>query len=144
MAKSKIKFEWTEDIHRRRALKVERKRGKLTWSEVLETLYDSGLYEGFRFVLEVHVTDTLPYDLYDEGDVWLLYQPDDYLGKKCTERLRPMKPVMVAETKEGKRMGTCPTCSGDVKRTGINDQFCTCCGQKLDWRTDRRLSEECD
>lgn len=56
-------FEWEEDYCGRRVLVVRRKKGKLTWSEVLEALTDSGEYYERKFLLELNVTGELPLDL---------------------------------------------------------------------------------
>lgn len=85
-------------------LVVRRKRGKLILSEVLEELTDSGKYTGSRFVLELDISGYLPFDLYDEGDIWMLYRPDNYLGKEGSERLRPKKPLSISEERTTKKV----------------------------------------
>lgn len=123
MAKSKIEWKWDTDYLDRSVLVVAKKRGKLAWAEVLEALYDSGKFNGRVFLLDIPVNSELPMDLYDEGDVWLLYQPDDYLGKDSAERLRPKKP---ADDK-------CPNCGADIKKGNRDYIFCPDCGQEIYW-----------
>lgn len=130
MAKSKITYEWEEDYRGRSVLVVRRKKGKLTWSEVLEELTDSGEYYGRRLLLELNVTGELPMDLYDEGDVWMLYQPDDYLGKEGAERLRPKKAI--EHYKEPDKF-MCPTCSAEVEYEDKKYTYCRECGQEVYW-----------
>lgn len=132
MAKSKITYEWSDDGTGRTCLKVRRKTGKLTWSEVMEVLHDDYRFEGRYFLLELHSTGYLPEDLYDEGDIWVLYEPEDYFKKDWPQRLRPLKPNMQSIA-NGHRIATCPTCCADVKKTGVNDGYCSACGQELDW-----------
>lgn len=133
MAKSKIEYEWIQDCYGRYCLKVTRKKGKLSWSEVVEKLHDSGDFAGRHFVLEVHISEELPMDLYDEGDIWLLYEIDDYLGKDWVTRLTPQKLNMVSKSSRGKMSGMCPICYKEISMTTEKINFCSSCGQEIDW-----------
>ena len=128
--KSKIKYQWDTDYLGRSILRVTRKTGKLTWSEVMEELYDSGKFNGYVFLLPLHIMDELPLDLYDEGDIWNLYQSDDILGKDSTERLIPKKLLPVY--RDDKR-GECPTCHAQMEKDDRGYAFCRDCGQEIYW-----------
>ena len=130
--KSKIEFGWDTDYQDRSFLRVTRKTGKLTWSEVLEMLTDSRDFNGQTFVLELPVTGELPFDLYDEGDVWFLYQTDEYFGKEGSGRLRPRKVVDISGS-GAYRHGRCSTCNSEVKTDGREFLYCHDCGQELYW-----------
>lgn len=128
--KSKIQVEWGTDCFGRSILKVSRKTGKLSWSEVIEELHDSGKFEGVVFLLDLHITGELPVDLYDEGDIWLLYQPDDYLGKDSCERLIPKKLLPVDSNDKS---GECPACHARLEKDEKGYAFCRDCGQEIYW-----------
>lgn len=134
MAKSKITYEWSDDGTGRSCLLLTRKTGKITWSEALELLHEDYQLEGRYFILELHLTGYLPEDLYDEGDIWVLYEPDDYFKRDYTQRLRPLKPKDY-EMKFGDKCLGCPTCENPhlTYLNGTKMNYCPQCGQELDW-----------
>ena len=77
MAKGKIKVEFGYDIYDIPCLIVSCKRGKLNDREVYEALEKD--YYGQIFVHIVPVPEDVPTDLYEDGDVWLLYEPYDII-----------------------------------------------------------------
>lgn len=86
MAKSKITATYEEDIHGKTVLRLRRKRGKISVSEIEEFLmYESKLYGFYAIVLrctESYVGASGWFDeLDDPGDVVDLYPIED--GDNC-------------------------------------------------------------
>ncbi len=133
MAKSKIEYEWIEDFKERMCLKVSRKKGKLSWDEVMEVLHDSGKFEGRYFIQEFHIMSELPTDMFEDGDVWYLYELDDYLGKNWIDRLLPQKLLFTSKTEFGKITGICPTCGKEIVQKTEKINYCASCGQEIVW-----------
>lgn len=78
MAKGKIFREYTKDVFGIDCMKVWREKGRLTYDEVFEYLYDNG-FQMQNFVLLMSIRDSLPEQIYDEDhrDEYLLYEPYD-------------------------------------------------------------------
>lgn len=133
MAKSKIEYEFVHDCFNRPCLKVQKKRGKLSYDEVFEALFDSRIFEGRNFIQEFHIGEELPDDLYDTGDVWYLYEIDDYFKKNWADRLIPKKLDVVSNIK-GKMSGICPNCCHEIIKTTQEIHFCEACGQEITWK----------
>lgn len=75
MAKAKLEIYWDEDVDGVSCLVVQKKRGKLNEREVYEALEHK--YPGQKFMHLVEIMEEPPMDLYEEGDIWLLYEPEE-------------------------------------------------------------------
>jgi len=81
---AKIKIEHTLDGMGTSCIRLTKSRGKITLQEAWETLTKEGCY-GPK-LMTLRISDELPMDLYDEGDEWTVYDPDDIYPKLAEEK----------------------------------------------------------
>ena len=74
---AKINVEYTEDFRGISCIKVSKKKGKLNYREVYELLEKK--WPGCLFVQTIHILDSPPEDIYEEGDTWILYEVYDII-----------------------------------------------------------------
>ena len=77
MARSKVRVEWAEDYYGISCLKVFCKSGKLNDRDVYEALEHD--YPGCLYIKLVPLPEDVPTELYDDGDMWILYEPYDII-----------------------------------------------------------------
>lgn len=73
---AKIEVKHTLDYMGTSCVKLRKNRGQITLREAWETLTREEIY-GPRLIL-MNISEELPADLYEEGDEWTLYTPDDF------------------------------------------------------------------
>lgn len=111
----------TKDFIGNHVYVVKSTSAKLNRQNVLEAL------EKYRLAPQilVHVIqqfDEMPMELYDKGDVWELYDP---------EELYPNATDALAQTPAEIVNGKCPVCGESVK---YEYRYCPACGQRLQSR----------
>lgn len=93
--------------------------GKITRQKAYEALQDYGYAPSILLLPFVNVSDNLPDDLYDKGDVWCLYDIDDITRQSGTSVLVPIR----------REHDLCPICGEKVKPEW---NFCPSCGQAFE------------
>ncbi len=75
---AKIEGFLSNDNTGRNCLVLKKKKGHINQREAYEWL-EAHNRRGCSFVHMVDCPEEVPTDLYDEGDTWILYEPDDVL-----------------------------------------------------------------
>ena len=81
MAKVTITEEF--DSRDRKYYKLEKKKGTISRREAYEAMEAAGYFG--RFLIDLPVPEDVPMELYDPGDCWWLYDPEDILGDRAED-----------------------------------------------------------
>lgn len=81
MAKVTITEEF--DSRDRKYYKLEKKKGTISRREAYEAMESAGHFG--RFLIDFPVPEDVPFELYDPGDCWWLYAPEDLLGDRAED-----------------------------------------------------------
>ncbi len=72
---AKINGRWEKDNRERDCLVLRKQKGWINQKEVYEWLEQNGR-KGQNFIHMADCPEIPPDDLYEEGDTWVLYEPD--------------------------------------------------------------------
>lgn len=81
---ARINIEHSLDFMDVPCIVVSKKRGKLNYAEVFEECVKAGIYG--PHIIPIRLGDEMPEDLFDEGDEWTLYAPEDLYPKMAEEK----------------------------------------------------------
>lgn len=78
---ARVKASVSSDYKGVTCYRLEKKRGTISQREAYEAMESEG-YFGI-FLLDFPVSQDVPFDLYEQGDCWILYKAEDLLGEKA-------------------------------------------------------------
>lgn len=81
MAKVTVTEEF--DAKGRKYYRLEKKKGTISRREAYEAMESKGHFG--RFLIDFPVPEDVPMELYDPGDCWWLYAPEDLLGDRAED-----------------------------------------------------------
>lgn len=84
MSRKKITIEYIEDCHGKLCYEVSCKHGKLTAKDLYEVMESEGNFG--QWLARVNVPEDVPVDLYEDGDVWYLYEPSELFGEVVNDK----------------------------------------------------------
>lgn len=113
---AKIEIENGIDCFNTPYIRVSKKRGQLTRRETYEALEKDGRFG--HYLIDFNVTDTVPEELYEEGDSWGLYTPEDMMEKISEEKFN--------EGYEAASKDLCPKAEWGGR--GYGRHMCSSCG----------------
>jgi len=118
---AKINIQRSEDAHGRDMYVLTKKRGKISNTDIYEAFEHDWNNIGAHFLQIHHISEDVPFGLYDPGDEIILYKPDELFGEEEAQRLMFRKSA-------GSK---CPVCETDLAFTeGYG--YCHVCGQALE------------
>ena len=79
-----LKVEQTTDCFGTPVVILTKKRGDIKRWEAYEAMEKNYLFG--HYLMELNVSEEVPEGLYDDGDEWGLYAPEDILGRKAEEQ----------------------------------------------------------
>ena len=80
---AKVTITENVDLKGRTYYSLEKKRGTISQREADEAMEAAGYFGSF--LMDFRVPEDVPMELYDPGDCWRLYAPEDLLGDKAEE-----------------------------------------------------------
>ena len=113
---AKIEIENCIDCFNTPYIRVSKKRGQLNRREVYEALEKEGKFG--HYLIDFNVTDYVPENLYEEGDSWGLYTPEDMMEKVSEEKFN--------EGYDAARNDLCPEAEWEDR--GYGRHLCGNCG----------------
>ena len=81
---AKINIEHSLDFMDIPCLIVSKKKGKLNYAEVYEECVKAGIYG--PHLIPIRLNSEMPEDLFDEGDEWTLYAPENLYPKIAEDK----------------------------------------------------------
>ena len=120
---------------------VRKKKGKLNRREVYEAMQQEGLFGNYLSDFNIH--EYSPEELYDDGDSWGLYEPNDLLGEKGEEQYnKGYDDCMKVQAPEGEWVGprqgnkTCNCCGAAAPKSPYSTEkwysfICPWCGARM-------------
>lgn len=74
---AKLEMEFGKDAHGIDCLFIRKKKGKINEKEVYELLENR--FPGMMYIHIVQIYEETPESYYEDGDVWIMYEPYDIL-----------------------------------------------------------------
>lgn len=81
---SKVLVNKGQDFMGNSIIILEKKKGKISMKEAYEALESENMHG--QYLMNVAVPEEAPFELYEEGDRWELYEVDELLGIKAEEK----------------------------------------------------------